>query len=286
MDVKLCVFASTPDMDELEFLIRPLTGKLRELGETVVGWGYDGFELMPNPEDVVAADEVRAALDATGAIVPVVNTGRMQPQGLALLHRDPVRRRRSIDAYKRMTDLAGEIGARVGLGIARGLPDVTVRAEEADELMAEVFAELAEHAEGAGAVIMLEPADPGALATVTTVVEAVRWVDRIASASFSLMLDTYQLVAAEESIESGVRAARRLATHIHLYDPGRWPPGVRPGADHLDWPHVAAVLASEGFAGTGSVVLAPEGDREAAARASAGYLRELFARAPHPAAAR
>jgi sugar phosphate isomerase/epimerase len=285
MDIKLCVFASTPDMDALPFVIRPLTGTLRELGATVVEWGYDGFELMPNPDRVVAADEVRAALDATGAIVPVINTGRMQPQGLALLHRDPAVRRRSIDAFKRMTDLAGEVGARIGLGIARGLPDVTVPAAEADALMAEVFPELTEHAEGAGAVIMLEPADPGDLATVTTVVEAVYWVDRIGSPSFSLMLDTYQLVAAEESIETGVRTARGLATHIHLYDPGRWPPGVRHDVERLDWPHIAAVLTSEGFSGTGSVVLAPEGDREAAARTSAAYLRRLFADA-RPLAAR
>jgi sugar phosphate isomerase/epimerase len=51
---------------------------------------------------------------------------------------------------------------------------------------------------------------------------------------------------------------------------------VLPEKNRLDWPHIIRVLREEGFEGSGSVVLAPEGDPEPAARQSAAFLRALF----------
>jgi sugar phosphate isomerase/epimerase len=90
------------------------------------------------------------------------------------------------------------------------------------------------------------------------------------------MLDTYQLIECEVSIEHGIRAARGQARHIHLYDPSRWPPGVLEEGGRLDWPHIMRLLRQEGFAGSGSVVVAPEGDVETAARKSAAFLRGMM----------
>jgi D-psicose/D-tagatose/L-ribulose 3-epimerase len=178
-----------------------------------------------------------------------------------------------------MLDLAGEFGARVGLGGARGKGIPGATREEMDAVAGEVFRELAEHAEKARAVIMLEPADPGVTAYINTMDEAMAWVHRIASPAFSVMLDTYELVESEPSIEHGIRAAGGQAQHIHLYDPSRWPPGVLADKDRLDWPHIVRVLGEEGFSGSASVVIAPEGDPEPAARNSAAFLRSLFSKA-------
>ena len=54
------------------------------------------------------------------------------------------------------------------------------------------------------------------------------------------------------------------------------PPGVLPQQHRMDWPHIAKALREEGFQGSGSVVVPPEGDPELGARKTAGYLRELF----------
>ncbi|RMF76294.1 MAG: sugar phosphate isomerase/epimerase [Chloroflexi bacterium] len=276
-DIKLCLFASTPDMDDLGFIVKVLTGTFDELAERCVDWGYTGIEFMPDPEHVADPVAVETALNKTGAILPVVNTGRMAPQGLALIHADEAVRRRSIQAFKNMCDFAGHFGARIGLGIARGtgIPGATV--EEMDAIAADVFNELAEHAANVGCIIMLEAADPGVTSYINTMEQAMAWVDRIDNPAFSVMLDTYQLVDSEPSIEHGIRAVRGEAKHIHLYDPSRWPPGVLAEGERLDWAHIADVLRSENFSGTGSVVLAPEGDPEPAARKAAAYLTQLFA---------
>jgi D-psicose/D-tagatose/L-ribulose 3-epimerase len=129
---------------------------------------------------------------------------------------------------------------------------------------------------------MLEPADPGVTSYINTMDEAMAWVERIGSPAFSVMLDTYQLAESEPSLEHGIRAARGQARHIHLYDPSRWPPGVLPEKERLDWPHLARVLRQENFQGSGSVVLALEGDPEPAARKAVAYLRRIFEEGEQP----
>lgn len=270
----LCLFASAPDMDGLAFPVRVLTGELPEIAETASAWGYDGIEYLPNPERLPDEQEVRRVLRDANVTLPVINSGRLHPQGMALLHADEAVRERSIRAYEGLIDLAGALEARVGLGMARGPSSTTDGSGE--QVALEVFRHLAEHAERAGAVIMLEPADPGSAASIHTVAEAMSWVSRVDSPAFSVMLDTYQLAEAETSVVEGIRAAGGAARHIHLYDPSRWPPGVRSEEDRLDWPTLVSALVEEGFAGSGSVVLAPTGDPGPAARTAARFLRGLF----------
>ena len=207
LPVSLCLFASTPDIVDLGFIVKVLTGDIGELPRRAVEWGYSGIEFMPDPENIPEPAAMERALEAAGAVMPVVNSGRMGVQGMALLHEDDRVRRKSIDAFKRMLDFAGYFRARVGLGVARG-KGTRVPVQLADE----VFRELAEHAERAGAVIMLEPADPGVTAFINTMDHAMAWVSRVASPAFSIMLDTYQLAESEPSIEHGIRAALRPST--------------------------------------------------------------------------
>jgi sugar phosphate isomerase/epimerase len=274
--VKFCLFSSTPDIESLGFLVRVLTGSFAELAQTSVEWGFDGIEFMPDPERIL--DPVKCEKDprAAGADMPVVNTGRMAVQGMALFHEDASIRKKSREAFKNILEFAGHFGSRVGLGVARGAGIPGASGAEMDQLAEDTFRELAEHAQKAGTVIMLEAAETNLTSFVNRNEEAIAWVERIKSPAFSVMLDVHQLQGAEPSLEHGIRATRGQARHIHLYDPGRWPPRVRPEEDRLDWPRIVQLLKEERFSGSASVVLVPEGDPEPAARKTARYLRDLF----------
>jgi len=50
--IKFCLFALTPDMQQLDFVVKVLTGTPEELGRTAVSWGYDGIEFMLDPEPI------------------------------------------------------------------------------------------------------------------------------------------------------------------------------------------------------------------------------------------
>jgi sugar phosphate isomerase/epimerase len=263
--VRLCLFAATPDILRLRFPVRVLTGTPEELAERSVAWGYDGIEFMPDPLDVPDPDRFARALRQAGAVLLVVNTGRLAAQGLTLFHADPAVARRARQAFGRILDFAGALGAKVGLGIARGAPAAEREAEE-------VFHELAAHAEQAGTVILLEAAETAYTRFIATMDEVTRWAERVASPGFGVMLDTEQLRSAEPSLEYGIRAAKGRAAHLHLFDPNRWPPGL--GPEPLDWELFFRLLREEGFAGSASVALTPEGDPELAARRAAGFLRK------------
>jgi hypothetical protein len=45
----LCLFASTPDIIPLGFMVKVLTGTPGEIAGHAVDWGYDGIEFMPDP---------------------------------------------------------------------------------------------------------------------------------------------------------------------------------------------------------------------------------------------
>lgn len=273
MKLRLCIFSSTPDIIEHNFVVNVLTGEPEDLLNRAVEYGYDGIEFLPDPDNIPDPVRLKDAMQRSGGSIPVLNTGRLAAQGVTLLHADARVRRKSLEAFKSIVSAAGHIGASVGLGMSRGFPDPA----SAEQLADEVFRELAEHAEKAGTVVMLEPADPGYVGNfVTTVKEAAAWAKRIGSPGFSIMLDTYQLSEIEPSLAQGIRDAEGLARHIHLYDPSQWPPGVQDSHLRLDWNHVSATLQEENFTGTGSVVLAPEGDPAVTARKSAAFLRNFF----------
>lgn len=274
--MKICLFSSTPDIEDLNFIVRVLTGELEELLNTAKTWGYDGIEFLPDPLNVPELSRVERAIKESGAAIPVLNTGRLAVQNLTLFNEDPKIRTRAMDSFKNILDLAGQIHARVGLGVARGVPDRSLSASDLDRLADEIFHEMTEHAEAAGAVIMLEPIDPGANSIVATMHEAMSWVRRIDSENFTVMLDTYQLLEVEDSFTAGIEKAGGRATHIHLYDPSRWPPGVLPENQRLDWPGIIKSLKDTNFSGTGSVVLAPDGDPDDTAPRAVSYLKRLF----------
>jgi len=274
--VKFCLFAAEADMLQYKFVVKVLTGSPEGITRTAVSWGYDGIEFMPNPDRVPEPATFAQALENTGAAMPVVNSGRIWAQGMALLHEDLAIRKKAIAAFKQMLDFAGYFKARVGLGGARGPGIPGMPKKEMLKVAEEVFRDLTEHAEKAGAVIMLESSEAAFTRLFNTNKESMTMVRKINSPYFSIMLDTHQLWAAEKSIEEGIRVAEGQAQHIHLYEPSRWPPGVLPAKEVLDWKNIARVLKEEGFAGSASVVIAPEGDPEPVARKSVSYLRRIF----------
>jgi len=82
-------------MLQLDFVVKVLTGTPEELGRMAVNWGYDGIEFMPDPEHTPDPELFSRLLEQTGAVMPVVNSGRIAAQGMALLHEDIAVREKS-----------------------------------------------------------------------------------------------------------------------------------------------------------------------------------------------
>lgn len=269
----LNIFCSTPDVVSERFLVPLLAEPVDRLAARAAELGFDGLEFLPDAENCPAPDGLSRAAAAAGIRVSVINSGRMRSRGYALLHKDPQIRRHSIEVFKQFITLAGALDARVGLGLARGDAGTTLQGDGLRPLMRDTFGEIADHAVRAGTFVMLEPADPGFVAAILRVAEAVEVAREVNSPGFRIMLDTYQLHEVEDGIEQGFMAAEGMASHIHLYDPGHWSPGILPAEERMDWPLIRQSMDRSGFAGSASMVLPKEGDVEEGTRRSLAFLR-------------
>lgn len=238
--------------------------------------GYDGIEFFPGPPGTIGVAEMDRALEASDVVLTAVNSGRIVAEGLTLLHPDPAVRSRALNRLKDLLDFAGHFGVPVTLAGTKGSLPTGASAEGAATLAEDIFTELARFAAAAGSALLLAPTDEADSNFICSVADAVSWVRRINDPAFGLMLDTHQLQRKEASVIEGLRAGAELVRHLHLYDPGRVPPGAG-RESRLDWPAIMGTLLEIGYEGAASVCLAPAGDRRAQASKTLSYLRSAEA---------
>ncbi len=273
--IQLSLLASTPDISTTGYMVNLLLGSPAELAGEANALGYDGIEFLPGPPGSVSVAEVEEALGEWDVSLVAINSGRIVAEGLTLLHPERAIREQALDRLEDLLDFAGEFGVPVTLAGAKGsfspgaaIEDVTAKAEE-------IFSGLARFAAPRGSRLLLAPTDDADSNFICTVDEAVAWVQRINHPGFGLMLDMHQLARKESSVVEAVRRVGDRLQHVHLYDLGRVPPGIRKDSA-LDWPGIIAVLEAIGYSGSLSVCLARAGDRRAQAQQTARFLRSLM----------
>jgi sugar phosphate isomerase/epimerase len=245
--------------------------------------GYDGIEIAPmtlSPEPRRLSVEQRAGLrraarDAGIAITSLHYLLRA-PEGLSITAAEAAVRTRTIDAMRRLCDLAAELGARI---LVHGSPQqrqLTPGDEtEGRKRAAECFAAVANAAETAGVIYCIEPLSRDQTACINTVEEAAALVRAIGSPAIRTMVDCCSAGRTEaESIPDLLHKwlPTGLIAHVHLNDPNRRGPGE--GALAF-WPILQALRAG-GYAGMAAVepfVYQPDGP--ACAARAIGYIRGL-----------
>lgn len=275
--MQLSLLASTPDIATTGYMVNLLLGQPEALAAEAKALGYDGIELLPGPPGTVGVDEIERALRRFDIALTAVNSGRIVAQGLTLLHPVPAVRARALARFKDLLDLAGHFGVPVTLAGTKGSLPSGAPVETWEAMAEEIFEDLARFGSAVGSRLLLAPTDDADSNFICSVPEAVAWVRRLDHPGFGLMLDTHQLLKKESSVVEGIQAATGLLRHLHLYDPGRVPPGTRAQAG-LDWSAVMVALQDIQYDGAASVSLAPKGDRRALAMKTLSYLRSAAAR--------
>ncbi|HSB79831.1 MAG TPA: sugar phosphate isomerase/epimerase family protein [Candidatus Methylomirabilis sp.] len=274
--MQLSLLASTPDIAATGYMVNLLLGAPPALAGEARELGYDGIEFFPGPPGTISVAEMSEALRSFDLALTAVNSGRIVAEGLTLLHPEPTIRARAQARLKDLLDFAGHFGAPVTMAGVKGSLPAGAPLGKGEALAEEIFDTLAKFAIDAGSVLLLTPTDEADSNLICTVAEAMAWVQRVNRPGFGMMLDTHQLARKEASVVEGLRAADGLIRHLHLYDPGRRPPGTRKET-RLDWPAIMATLRDIDYNGAASVCLAPTGDRRAQAQQTAAYLRSLMA---------
>jgi D-psicose/D-tagatose/L-ribulose 3-epimerase len=113
------------------------------------------------------------------------------------------------------------------------------------ERLTEALRPVVDHAGEHGVRLALEPLNRYETSLVTTAEQGLEVVEAMGSPVLGLLLDTYHMNIEEKSPADAVRLAGRHLFHVHASASDRG----APGADHVDWPAVAAALADVAYDG-------------------------------------
>jgi sugar phosphate isomerase/epimerase len=230
--------------------------------------GFDGLELR---------DATRSGLEALQGSAPTVCPEL--PGWLGDF--DGARRRLALDALRAQLEGIAALG---GHGVVtpaawgmftRRLPpfDEPPRTPEQDrEVLLEGLAELAAHAEAAGAVLLLEPLNRYEDHMVNTVAAAAGLVRAVGSPGVRILADTYHMNIEEDDPCAALRSAGDLLGAVHLSDSNRG----QPGTGHVPFPAIVGTLREIGFDGVLSVECRLRGEPDQAVRDCGRFLRDLL----------
>ncbi|GAA3737584.1 sugar phosphate isomerase/epimerase [Spinactinospora alkalitolerans] len=194
---------------------------------------------------------------------------------------DPDLRRDAIEQMKSQLSVIAEIGgvgaqtpASYGM-FSRRLPPFEPprsEAEDRDVLLAGL-AELGEHAEREGSVLLLEPLNRYEDHMVNRLDQAADLIRAAGSSGVRIGIDSYHMNIEEADPAAAVLAAAPLIGHVQVSDSNRF----QPGAGHIDWPVFLAALDAIGYGGHLAVECRLSGDPTTAVSGIPAFLRKVAA---------
>ncbi len=251
----------------------------RSLGEqlaTARAAGFDALELR---------DATRPGVEVVRGHAPTV----CPELGGWLGDFDEGRRARAIEDLRRQLDGIAALGghgvitpAAWGMFTRRLPPFIEPpRTPEQDrEVLLEGLTVLAEHAEQAGAVLLLEPLNRYEDHMLNTVAQVAELIEATGSPGVRILADTYHMNVEEDDPLAALRAVAAVLGAVHLSDSNRH----QPGTGHVDFAAVIATLREVGFDGVLSVECRLRGEPEDAVRECGAYLRALLQEAANSGA--
>ncbi len=244
--------------------------------------GYDGVEIAPftiaDSVNGVSSAERRVLRESAarhGIEIAGIHWVLVKPEGLYMNHPDQAVRERTAAYFCDLVDFCADLGGSrmvVGSPKQRNLLPGVAR-EQAEEWTLETFRRAVGRAEERGVTICLEPLAPAETNFINTAAEAIRFVGRLPSPRFQIILDVKAMSSEPKPIPQIIRESAPHFAHFHANDPNLKGPGF--GA--VDFKPIAAALKEISYAGFVSVeVFNFEDGAETIASRSLDYLRASF----------
>jgi sugar phosphate isomerase/epimerase len=268
--MKIAVAIATEEALPSAFVVfRGLEQGLRKAADL----GYDGVELALMHKEQVDKRLMKRLLSEYGMEIPAVSTGQVfAGLNLWFTHPDPEIRRKAVDVFRGLVDLASELGAMVNIGRLRGPIPEGEKREVAEDRFLEVVSGLAEYSEGRGVKLLLEPVNRYEINFINSVDEGAALLRRLGRKNVFLMPDVFHMNIEDDSIPASF--ARNIVDtgYVHFADSNR----LAPGRGHLNFPEIVGTLKGLGYDGWISVEILPKPNPDSAAAQAIRYLRTLI----------
>jgi sugar phosphate isomerase/epimerase len=237
--------------------------------------GYDGVELQtrdPAAFDTVAFE--KQVKDA-GLVICAVSTGVIgETDNMYFMSPEPELRKRAIERYKTVIDLAARYGVDSSIGRFRGQAKWAPDRKTGVGWFRAALEELLPYAERQGVKIVLEPQHVYNLDTLNTLAETVEFITSFSAKNLTFEADIHHQGLVEKSIPAALvfGMLSGYMTFVQVSDANRLPPGL----GIFNWVDVFETLRAVGYDGWISVECKQFPDGERCARYSHGFLRNVM----------
>ncbi len=216
--------------------------------------GYDGVDLPGNPQAVDAREWRTRVADYGLAIPEVLAAWGYYHAGEErnLASTDPAKRASAVQYAKDVVELAAGLGASyTELCAAQpAVPQLPFPVEPVAVLrdnFRQSIREICAHAAPRGITILLEPLNTyeGLPEVLTTLYEAVNYVDELEFDNLGVQPDVYHMNVEEGSIPDALRYAGKRIRHFHLNETNH----CQHGTGHGDYQEIFRILKGIGYDG-------------------------------------
>jgi sugar phosphate isomerase/epimerase len=210
--------------------------------------GFDGIELRGGAEFADRLDELKAAR-AAGVVMPSVCVTADHFIG----DFDADRRRDAVAIMKTLLSVIVEAGgfgaitpAAFGMFSTRMSRTPPPRSAAEDRaVLLDALAELGDHAQAVGGVLLLEPLNRYEDHMVNTLADAASLIRELGSPGVRLMADTFHMNIEEADPADSLRLHADVLQHVQVADSNR----LEPGAGHYNWRATLGALTEIGYEG-------------------------------------
>lgn len=220
---------------------------LARLAPRIAELGFDVVELpveAPGDWDPARAAEVLAATGLGATVCAVMGPGR------ELVAADAETVAVTQDYLRTCVDHAVAVGATIVAGPMYASVGRCWRMDDGER--AQRYAELAralepvcDHAAAHGVRLAVEPLNRYETSLLNTVGQTLEAIAPLPVAACGVLADVYHLNIEERDPAAAIRACGDRLAHVHACANDRG----APGADHLDWPALAAAVRATGYGG-------------------------------------
>lgn len=204
---------------------------IREKFELAKEIGFEGIEIWGRTllEDPQKLKEYKKISEEVGIKISTICSGVKN----SLLEPDPENRKKAKEDFKKLLEMASEIGA-IGIILVPifgrpQIPDLSPyknAVELEKELLLSQLPEIVEFAEKVKCCLLLEPLNRYETHFLNRLSQAVEYCEKINSPYLKIMADFFHMNIEEANISESIEKAGKWISHIHLADSNRNLPGM------------------------------------------------------------
>lgn len=233
-------------------------------------YGYDGVELALKGAEEIRPADIRHWMKEYHMEVSCITTGQVfADRGLYFTHPDPEIRKKAVEVFSGLIDLAGEFGGLVNAGRTRGFVGPGQTRKEAENLFVDTMQVLCDRAERRQVQLIIEPVNRYEINFINNLDQGSALLEKVQRVNCGLHADVFHMNIEDDSIGGSLIRNGKWVRYIHFADSNR----LAPGLGHLDFDEVLGALKAIHYDGWVSVEILPGGNPDDMARKAIDFIR-------------